>query len=73
VAIVEMKKLHLVAMSYDKDVVLNALHKTGAAEIKWQTEQPNTQPIAVNVESLSPRIAAVEAALTALITETERY
>lgn len=72
-AIAEMKKLHLVGMSYDKDVILNALHRTGAAEIKWQTEKPNTQPIAVNVEGLASRIAAVEAALTALITETERY
>ena len=72
-AIAEMKKLHLVAMSYEKDAILNALHKTNAAEIKWQTENAETTAFDVDVEMISSRIAAVEAALTALTTETENY
>ncbi len=72
-AIAKMKKLHLVAMAYDKDKILNALHKTGAAEIKWQTDVADTAPIDADVEELSARIASVEAALTALVTETENY
>lgn len=72
-AIAKMKKLHLVGMAYDKDKILNALHKTGAAEIKWQTDVADTAPIDANTEELSVRIAAVEAALTALVTETENY
>ena len=72
-AIAKMKKLHLISMAYDKDRILNALHKTGAAEIKWQTDVADTIPIDVDTEELSVRIAAVEAALTALVTETENY
>ena len=72
-AIAKMKKLHLIGMAYDKDRILNALHKTGAAEIKWQTDVADTIPIDVDTEELSVRIAAVEAALTALVTETENY
>ena len=72
-AIAKMKKLHLVGMSYDKDRLLNALHKTNAAEIKWQTDIADTAPFDVDTEELSTRIAAVEAALTALVTETDNY
>lgn len=40
-----MSKLNLVAMAYDKDVILNALQKTGAAEIKLHAEAENTVPL----------------------------
>ena len=43
--IAEMKKLNLAAMSYDREKVLNALQRTGAAEVKCHTP----------VESVSPR------------------
>ena len=72
-SIAKMKKLHLVGMSYDKDAILNALHKTNAAEIKWQTENDQTTAFEVSTEALSTRLAAVEAALTSLVTETENY
>ena len=72
-AIVKMKKLHLVAMSYDRNAILDALHKTNAAEIKWQTENADTVAFDVDGAELSARIAAVEAALTALVTETDNY
>lgn len=35
--VVEMQKLCLVAMAYDKNALLNALAKTGAAEVKAET------------------------------------
>lgn len=72
-AIAKMKKLHLIGMAYDRDAILNALHRTNAVEIKWQTEKADTETVAVDVEDLSARIAAVEAALTALVTEADRY
>ncbi len=72
-AIAKMKKLHLIGMAYDRDRILNALHKTNAAEITYQTEQVDTAVLEVRGEALSARIAAVEAALTALVTETDRY
>ena len=43
-AVAEMRKLNLVAMSYDKDRILNALQRTGAAEIKSAEEKENTLP-----------------------------
>jgi len=73
VAIAKMKKLHLIGMAYDRDRILNALHKTNAAEIIYQTEKVDTLPMKVSGEALSVRIAAVEAALTALVTETDRF
>ena len=72
-SIAKMKKLRLVGMSYEKDTILNALHKTNAAEIKCQEETDQTTSFEVCVEGLSSRIASVEAALTALITERERF
>ena len=41
-AVAEMSKLNLVAMSYDKDSVLNALQRTNAAEVKLHYEAENT-------------------------------
>ena len=37
-----MQKLNLVAMSYDRDGVLDALQRTGAAEIKEHRDLPDT-------------------------------
>ena len=34
-AIVKMRKLQLVAMSYDKDALLDAMQRTGAVEITF--------------------------------------
>ncbi|MBQ8374097.1 MAG: hypothetical protein IJX98_00795 [Clostridia bacterium] len=72
-AIAEMRKLRLVAMSYDKDGVLNALQKTGAAEIKLQLNSQGTQSVAVDAEDLSARLSSVEAALASLASEVENY
>ena len=45
-AIAKMQKLNLVAMSYDKDAILNALQRTGAVEVVTRTEAEQTIPTA---------------------------
>ena len=70
-AIAEMQKLRLVAMAYDRDNVLDALHRTGAAEIRLHTETENTRPLCSDAEELSSYLSSVEAALSVLCKEIE--
>ena len=72
-AIVKMSKLNLVAMSYDRDTVLNALQKTGASEIKLHYEAQNTAPMTADGESLRARLDAFEGALSYLSAEVGAY
>lgn len=65
-AIVEMRKLQLVAMAYEKDAILNALHRTGAAEITFHAPTERTQSDALDDEELKTYSAKVEAALASL-------
>lgn len=71
-AIVEMKKFNLVAMSYDQNAILNALSKTGAAQISVLEDKPDgsTSPA---IEELSNQLSTAEAALTILCREVENY
>ena len=72
-AIVKMRKLNMVALSYDKDAIFNALHKTGAVEIVSHAETAHTQAVEVDVEDLKTRIASLEASLFSLSAEVENY
>lgn len=72
-AIVKMRKLNMVALSYDKDAIFNALHKTGAVEIVSHAETAYTQAVEVDVEDLKTRIASLEASLFSLSAEVENY
>ncbi len=72
-AIAEMQKLNLVALSYDKDAVLNALQRTGAAEVKLHAEVENTAVPIVSTEEGQTKLSGVEAALNALCAEVEKY
>ncbi len=72
-AIAEMRKLNLVAMSYDKDAILNALQRTGAAEVVLHAPTENTSVPVCEAETLKNRLSSVEAALSALSKETENY
>lgn len=72
-AIAEMRKLNLVAMSYDKDVILNALQRTGAVEVKLHADTENTVALPAGGEELRAYLASVEAALSVLSTEVENY
>ena len=70
-AIVEMRKLHLVAMAYDKDAILNALGKTGAAEVTNCSQSDYAQPMTADVDALKEYLSTVEAALSALSAQIE--
>lgn len=71
--IVEMRKLNLVAMSYERDAILNALHKSNAAEIKLQTEEAETVPVQTDGEPLKEYHASLVNALEVLIREADSY
>ena len=62
-----MRKLNLIAMSNDKDGLLNALQKTGAAEIKLHDEWENTVALACDGEAAREKLLAVERSLETLI------
>ena len=72
-AIAKMRKLNLIAMSYDKDKVLNALQRTGAVEVVSHAQTENTVTPVYDTEQLRARLSTVEAALFALSTEVENY
>ncbi len=71
--VAEMRKLELVAMSYEKDALLNALERTGAAEIELQTENEYTSAVDCNCEDLRAYYAKIEDTLEFLVAETESY
>ena len=72
-AIAEMKKLNLVAMSYDKNVIFNALQRSGAVEVTFHAVTDNTLPIEIDAEELKTRLATAQVALSALSHEIENY
>ena len=72
-AIAEMGKLNLVAMSYDRDKILNALQRTNATEIKLQYEAENTVALSTDSEQLKSYLSSIENALDCLCAETEAY
>ena len=72
-AIAKISKLNLIAMSYDKDKLLNALQKTNAVEVKLHKEEENTSVPIVNADFLATEKSSFEAALSILISEVETY
>ncbi len=72
-AIVSMSKLNLVAMSYDKSAILNALQRTGATEVKLHYEAENTVPLSADCEQLRAYLGSLEAVLSCLSREAEEY
>ena len=72
-AIAEMKKLSLVAMAYDKDAILNALHKTNAVQVTLHEDVEQTAALSVEAEELQAYLYSVDAALGALSTEIENF
>ena len=72
-AIAEMSKLNLAAMSYDRDKILNALQRTNATEVKLQNEAENTVALTADGEQLRAYLHAVETSLAYLCAETEAY
>ena len=70
-AIVKMRKLNLVGLAYDKDAVLNALHKTNATEITLHAQVENTTAIESDTESMKSYLLSVESALEVLCSAVE--
>ncbi len=68
-----MQKLNLVAMSYERDKVLNALQLTGATEIKHHCEAENTAPLECGCENLRAYLSETESALDFICAEVENY
>lgn len=68
-AIAKMSKLNLVAMSYDRDGILNSLQRTGATEIKLHYEAENTRPAEIGCEELRAYLNSLEGVLSRLVVE----
>lgn len=68
-----MSKLNLVAMAYDRNAVLNALHATGATEIKLHTETANTVVLECDGAYLAEKLAKYESALEILTAAADGY
>lgn len=65
-AVVDMRKLHLIAMSYDKDSVLNALQRTNAVQVTVHANTENTNIPEIHDQDQRSYFASVETALDAL-------
>lgn len=65
--IAKMRKLHLAALSYDRDKILGALARTRAAEIKERAEAEEPAPPSRDREELSAYLASLEGALETLL------
>lgn len=72
-AVVEMGKLNLVAMSYEKDKVLNALQRTGATEIKLHSQTEYASPMTADCESLKEYLSGLEDALSKITESVNKY
>ena len=72
-AVVEMGKLNLVAMSYEKDRVLNALQRTGATEIKLHSQTEYASPMTADSESLKEYLSGLEDALSKILESANKY
>lgn len=68
-----MRKLNLVAMSYDRDAVLNALQRTNAVEVKQHAEAAGSTALAAEGEELNSYLFSLEGALELLLSEAESY
>lgn len=72
-AIAEMSKLNLVAISYERDKILNALQRTRAAEVKTHTVLENTDVPESSCGELGERINVLESALDYLVAGVTNY
>ncbi len=64
--ICRMRKLHLAALSYDRDNVLNALERTHAVEIEEHAATEATSFFTSDREELSAYLASLEGALSVI-------
>ena len=72
-AIIKMRRLNLIAMSYDKDAILDALQRTNAVEVTLHTDVADTVVPQDDREKLGAVLGETEAALQLLTSAVERY
>ena len=72
-AIVKMRKLNLIAMTCDKDAVLDALQRTNAAEITLHPDTEHTEIPIFDTEETRSYCSSVEAALECLCSAVDKY
>lgn len=72
-AIVRMRKLDMVAMSYEKDTVLNALQRTGAVEVALHKDTALANVPKVDFEALKTYAMSVNTALSTLVLAVDNY
>ena len=65
-AVAEMSKLNLVAMSYEKDKVLNALQRTGATEVKLHSQTEYAAPLNTDCGDLRDYLTGLKKRLKSL-------
>ncbi len=68
-----MQKLNLVAMSYDRDAILNALQETNAVEVKLHSEEEGSVPLPAEGAELKEYLSSLENTLATLVSEAENY
>lgn len=68
-AIAEMRKLNIAAMGYDRDAVLDALQRTGAAEIKECNPFDGSEKLSVDLSETAAKLSEAEEALSILSAE----
>lgn len=71
--VVEMKKLNLVAMEYDRNKILNALERTAAVEVKQHAPSEFAHAFTEELDVLSERCDAAENALSILLGRVQAY
>ena len=72
-AVAEMSKLNLVAMSYEKDKVLNALQRTGATEVKLHSQTEYAAPLNTDCGELRDYLAGLEETLKKLTEFAQKH
>ena len=72
-AVAEMKKFNLVAMSYDKDALFDAMQRTGAVEVKMHGAAEHTVVPVSDAEELRARYSRAEEALEKLLEGISGY
>lgn len=72
-AIAKMRKINLIAMTDDKDVILDALQTTGAVEVKKHVEIENTFVNECDVDNLKTELSALESSIDILSVQVNKY
>ncbi len=71
--IAKMRKLHLIAMSYERDKVLDALERTEAVEVATHAETEGTVLLPEDGEALRAYLGSLESALELLGSREDAY